>query len=313
MNAEQDHHSGPERRSRWPLVAVALLLVLFGFVLHQRNRIRAHWWAYRLARTEDPEDRAYYVGSLRAVGEKGAGAVAGLARDPDADIRLFSIALLKSLGSSSGTDGLKRLLGDPDTDVREAAALALAFTGSQAATAALCEAAAFDDDDRAAAAAIGLGRLDSPRAWSSLCRSLADHPSPRVRAQAAESLVGHLLAARHPRADSSTTTDAMETAAILALVRALADRSTFAGELAIERSIAGARAFAGRLGKSGVDGSAARTPPPERTVAAIAAQGLSRLTGRVIRPSKDPTPAEQADYADQCVRWYRAFSAEASP
>ena len=178
------------------------------------------------------------------------------------------------------------------------------------ATVVLREAVASENENRAAAAALALGRIDAPRAWRSLCKAIADHPSPRVRAQATESLAGHLSTPRNRNATMQAETAEIETHAFRALVLALADQATFAGRLGIERSIDNARAFARQ---SGYPPPSPSTTPGARSVADIAARCLSSLTGQAITPKADSNRTEQADFADRCNRWYRQRDSKSHP
>ncbi len=297
----------------WPVVVIVLLLALFTLTILQRNPIRSYWWAYRLTRTEDGVERAYFLASLSAVGEDATGPIAGLSRNEYSDIRLLSIGLLQSLPHQGGFERLAQLLGDEDADVRESAALAIAFMATDTAAEALCEAVDSENVNRAAAAALALGRIDAPRARRSLCKAIVDHPSPRVRAQATESLAGHLLTPQNRNATAQTETAEFEPHIFRALVQALADQATFAGRLGIERSIDSARTFARQAGNPLSTRPSTSTSPRVRCVADIAARYLSSLTGQAITPMVDLTPTEQAVFADRCNRWYRQRESEPHP
>lgn len=295
------------KQSRWPVVVIVLLLILFTLILLQRNRIRSYWWSYQLTRTEDVVDRTYFLASLAAVGEDAAGPIARLSRNQYSDVRLLSIELLQSLPHQGGLEHLARLLGDVDADVRESAALALAFMATDAATKVLRDAVASENANRAAAAALALGRIEPSLAWRSLCQAAKNHPSPRVRAQAIESLAGHLIASRNQN------TAEIETRVFQALVQALADRATFAGRLGIERSIDNARNFARQAGNPLSTRLSPSTSPAVRCVADIAARCLSSLTGQAITPRVDSDHTEQAVFADRCHHWYRQCESGSRP
>ena len=296
-------------RSRWFPVAILLLVALFTVVVLQRNHIRAHWWAYRLTLTEDLDLRGYYLASLSAVGESGAGATRRLARHEDPDVRLLAIFALNALPEGERISELRRLLHDSDLDVREAAALALVFVGSAESTAILCETAVAKAADSATAAVAALGRSNDPRAKQTLCSVLRDHPRADVRAQAAESLGGWLDMIRDDSDHSEIRDEALGCEGIAALVDALSDEAIFSGPLLLERQIADAAQAMNRPDVSG--GFSCDVPPPDepRSVAQIAAAAMSRLTGMTVRPSPEPATPTSANLAEDSCRLYRQQAA----
>ena len=291
-------------RSRWFPVAILLLVALFTVVVLQRNRIRAHWWAYRLTLTEDLDLRGYYLASLSAVGDSGAGAIRRLGRYDDPDVRLLAIFALNALSRSEQTAELRRLLHDSDLDVREAAALALVFVGSAESTAILCETAVAKAADSASAAVGALGRSNDPHAVQTLCSVLRDHPRADVRAQAAESLGGWLDMIHHDSDQSVIRDEALGCEGIAALVDALSDEAIFSGPLLLERQIADAAQAMNQSNNSGALDYDALPKDEPRSVAQIAAAGLSRLTGLTVRASLETATPKSANLAEEYCRLY---------
>lgn len=303
----EDIASAPQSQSarrRWPLALVLLFCCLV--IIHQRNRIRAYWWSSCLVRTDDLGARGYYLASLAAVGDKAAGAIERLSRNEDPEVRALAIYPLKSLPAEAAMETLHRLLNDSDRDVRESAAVALVFMSSAGARAVLRETAA-SEEPGAAEAVSALGRSQDAADLEALCQALARHPSPAVRAQAAESLAARLME-ETVRGESEAPAVAPHGCdAFLALVQSLADDATFSGLLSLEREIAAAAGFAQRQGRSAfaADRAPGPAPPPRRTVADVAAKGLSSLTGRALVPRKDRSAVQQATLAAWCRRIYR--------
>lgn len=294
----------PRSARRWLLPALVLLLPCL-IVIHQRNRIRAYWWASCLVRTDDLGARGYYLASLAAVGDKAAGAIKRLSRHEDPTVRALAIFPIKSLSQEVALRALRRLLNDSDMDVRESAAVALVFMSSTGAWSVLRETAV--SQERGAAAAVGaLGRSQAPSDLEALCQALSRHRSPAVRAQAAESLAARLLEEELPAEPEDLVASPHGCDPFLTLVRSLGDDATFWGSLSLEREIAAAARFVGRQGRIAlsVGGGFGSAPTPRRSVADIAAKGLSSLTARVVTPQTDQSAAQQAVFADRCRRWY---------
>jgi hypothetical protein len=299
----------PAARSRWPSVAIVLLLCLFGLAMLYRNNLRAHWWATRLAAAEDLQSRAYYVASLTAVGDAACGAIHRLAKDPRPEVRSLAIPAMIRLSEKSRLAELDGLLGDADADVRESAATALAFMDADGAARLLIEHAESPQPPAAAACVAALGRLSSPEALAALCKTAASHSDPLVRAQAVESLVACVtIAALGEPGEVSPFRSSRDP--ILVLVLALGDQAIFTGHLALERQIATVSTAVSskappsrdKIARFHQDSPPLLAPAAPRSVAEIAAHWLSSLTGRQITPA-DLGSAGPAELADQCRRW----------
>lgn len=296
------------RRPIWFPAALTLMLALFALVVFQRDRIRAHYWAIRLSRSDDLAQRAYYLNGLMALGERAAGAIEVLAEHESPDVRLLALAALKAMPETAANKIAGGLITDPDREVREAAALTLVFCDSSRGLDLLREWARMESEAPAAAAVAALARSPSLHAAESLCGALSGHSSPRVRAQAAESLA-EWLGGLDGELDSIASLAAQHDP-FRALVEALGDEATFVGLLALERDIAAAEEFVrgrgyavgGELPSRTQPGAAVPQAAPEagRTVAQVAAAGLSRLTGETIRPASESRIDDPAAFAEHC-------------
>lgn len=295
-------------RSWWFWLAIGVFVCLFAVVIHQRNRIRAHWWGARLAETttEDPTMQAYYLASLAAVGDSATGAINRLARHERADVRALAVVALARLPDGHGLEDLRRLLEDDDRDVAESAALSLAFMSGDGAgdrsLQVLTEAASSDKPMSAAAAIAALSRIHTADALEPLCGAAAGHLKPLVRAQAVESLGAWLRTS--PRHGSPTTTRPVgDSDPVSVLVAALSDQGTFSGRLSLERQIDAAEAAMNEHSDAQATGeSSGHAASKRRTVAEVAAASLGALTGRTFDHQVERTTAQQADLITQCHR-----------
>jgi len=282
---------------RWFLIALGMMVVLFAAAMFGRDRIRAHWWSYRLAGAEDTPSQSYYLGALSAVGSSARGAVERLAVSEEPQLRAMAVAVLTSTTETWSVEILGRLLNDTDVDVRESAALALGFMRTDPARAVLCQ--AVEADVGAAAAVYALGRTGGAAARDLICDVPASHPSPAVRAQAVETLADMIRMDEAGPAPS----DARVNSACdpwLRLAGALADDGAFTGLLAIEREVEGAMAFASSGHPLGAVSATSRPVEGVRTVGRVAAKQLSALTGDAIVPVVELSPGRQAELADRC-------------
>ena len=301
-------HQG--KQSHWPAVAIVVLLCLFAAAMYQRNSLRAHWWAARLAASQDLRTRAYYIALLTSVGDSAAGAIHRLTQDSRPEVRALAIPAMARLSKKDKLTELGGLLADPDDEVRDSAATALAFMDNNPATRILIEHARSNQTRSAASSVAALARLSSPAAVSTLCGTVASHPDPFVRAQAVESLASYI--AGEPREELLAPPSSQPANdPILLLVRALQDQAPFTGRLALERQIAAVTSVVStspppRPDKSTnlhLDAAPTSSSTLQRPVAEVAAHWLSTLTDHQITTAASRTAAEQAELADQYRRW----------
>lgn len=266
------------------------MAIVFVCVIVFRNRIRCEWWAYRLAAATAPADQAYYVSCLSAGGDSALPAIRRLSADSRPEIRSIALLLIGQLKIETIVEIIPPLLHDSDRDIRETAGTTLAFSGAPAAIALLCDTAASPHDGVACSALASLGRTADPAAIAALCDTLARRPQPLVRAQAAESLAEAIT----PTAEANRSAATPACDPVAALVHALADTEPFAGILATEHQIGRVSAHVARQTTQPVSQPAMQFS--RRTVADIAAAGLSRLTGEPIaaQPVED-----EASFSDR--------------
>ena len=299
----------PTAKSRWPALAIVVLLCVFSAVMLHRNNLRAHWWAARLAAAEDLRSRGYYIASLTAVGDAACGAIHRLAADSRPEIRALAIPAMARLSEKARLAELDVLLSDVDDDVRESAATALAFMGNDAATRILIDGVQSGGSAAAASCVAALGRLSSPDALGAVCKAAASHSDPAVRAQAVESLAAcvtiEALGEQGIAASARPSCDP-----ILVLVSALTDQAIFTTHLALERQIATVAAAVSskaapppdKITRFRLEDAPHAGPAAPRTVAEVAAHWLTSLTGHPITPV-DPGSSGPAELADQCRQW----------
>ena len=316
MDGEETTKVAAKRRGprTWVFPAsIGILIVLFAVAMFQRNRIRAHWWAYRLNQVEDLSDEqlTFYASSLAAAGDDAIGAVASLTRNDRPEVRSLAVAVLGQLPVDSSVSLLEQLLYDADRDVRESSALTLAFLDDPRAEIALVKALHDDDPAGAAAAASGLGRVATGSAQIALAVALERHERPTVRAQAVESLAESLFAVGDLATGHAAGEGPDEQAEpVSALVGALDDTALFEGELTTERQVAAAAGFVASSTTLPVDFDGQK--PSGRSVADVAAGALRNLSGEDVTVI-ERSPAEQAKLADALRGPIEARRRAASP
>lgn len=293
------------RRSEFPLLAIAIMVLAFLAVIWQRDRIRAQWWLYRLPRVESLEEQAYYVACLASIRDAGAGAIGALAANNDEEVAALAIPASQGLSVGARLSVLRQLLRHGDLDVRLGAATAISFIDDPRAVSELIAASKSGNAEFASAALAGLSRVQGAAAVAAVSEALRSHENPMVRAQAAESLGQHVRALiGTARSASGAASQPIEQCKMVAtLAAALADTGTFAGQLALEREVeAVSAAVTAREGMRVTTSNVAQTPPTDksRVVGEVAAMMLSELTGHIIAVDGGH---QSTDIAEQCCRW----------
>lgn len=265
-------------------ICLVALVAMFVLVLIERNRIRSHWWAWRLQYATDLATQGYFLASLAGVGDAAFGAVSHLARSDRSDVRGFAVYALQKMPPESASTELGRLLTDTELDVREAAATALVFAEHESATQTLIRAAGSVNADEAAAAIAGLGRINSESALSAICHAARSHESPFVRAQSLEALTDQLLSTVD---DTATSRPSSGCSMIDTLIDALPDDARFQGQLSLERQKRSAALF---LASRTATKPAEDLLPTERAVGTIAGACLTEITGDAVH---GPCPVDE--------------------
>lgn len=267
------------------IATLVIMAIAFATIVLFRNRIRCEWWGRQLAAATTPTDQAYYISCLSAVGDDALPAISRLSRDPRPEIRSIALLLIAQRPIATVVEIIPPLLHDADRDIRESAGTTLAFSGAPAAIALLCDTAVSPSQEIACSALASLGRTSDAAAIATLCDALTRRPHSVVRAQAAESLAEAITPSAERTFAALATTKSCDPVA--ALVHALADAETFHATLATENQILRVTAHMATRTTQPVSQPAPR--PAVRTVADIAAAGLSRLTGETIeaRPAEN--------------------------
>ncbi len=270
------------------IATLVFMTIAFATVVIFRNRIRCEWWGHQLAAATTPTDQAYYISCLSAFGDDALPAISRLARDPRPEIRSIALLLIGRRPITTIIEIIPPLLHDPDRDIRESAGTTLAFSGTPAAIALLCDTAESPNQEVACSALASLGRTSDALAIATLCDALTRRPHALVRAQAAESLAEAIT----PSAERTfaSLAQAKSCDPVATLVHALADTETFHAILATEHQIL--RVTAHMATRTTQPVSQPAPLPSVRTVADIAAAGLSRLTGATIEPRAAENEAE---------------------
>jgi len=273
---------------------LAAMVVAFLIVVVQRDNIRARYWAHQLKQTDDLAEQAYYIACLTSVGDSAAESVESLVWDSRKEIRMLAIPASKGLTPRIRHEFvLNMLLIAEDDELQASAATAIALSHWEPGEQFLIAVSQSPEESTACAAAGGLSRIDSAAAADALCSIIQTNKSPKVRAQAVESLAAHL----QPSLDNpGAITGKFDP--ITVMVQALRDSGEFTGKLAAEREIdtvsTAVTARKGlRVATSGPCAAAART------VASVAACVLTDLTGEAI----EAIPADfaaQSRLVDRC-------------
>jgi hypothetical protein len=277
----------------WHTCAIAVIAIICILAVIERDRVRAHWWAWRLAQTTDIRQRDYLLACLTSVGEASAGALNNLAGNSDASLRLIAVFGLCKIPPALAIPGLSSLLSDQAIEVRLQAATSLAFFDTPAAIETLYRAAKSESADEAGAAVAGLARVPAPLALPALCDASRTSKSPYVRAQTIESM-GELLTSEDGQPSPGCDP-------LMQLIECLSDQGKFDGYLALELEVSKATKAASKSAPTSLKGPATSdTPPSDRTVRQIAATILQQATGVPIRADANRTESERAELATRC-------------
>lgn len=224
-----------ERLTRWAAIIVLAACVA---VVWQRDRVRAAWWAHRLANSTSIDEQNHCFTMLAALRGNATPAAISLLHDPRGHIRSCGIALLETLAGDDAEAALSQLR---DQVWAASDPVALAMT-------------------------VAIGRSSAANAETSIIDLAEKHPSPNVRAQAAECL--GIAGKSSPQ--------------ILSILQRLTgDGAPITAELFAEESSRGAAAF---LSSSQPTSAPARP----RTVSDVAGTALSALQRAASQPKDSP-------------------------
>jgi hypothetical protein len=269
---------------------IAIMVVLWLVVIFFRNDIRAHWWAYRMARTADHEQRMSCFLRLASLKDRAVPAVLPLLNEPDAGVRSFVVAVLHHGTSERALQGLVTASSDPDLNVRRSAIQGLALRGDPPALRALERLLRESDERTAMMAANALGSALSPDGQRALIDAVISHPRPGVRVEAIRTLA-----------------DARATEAVPALIEALTDHDVYEGVTEADtKALAGFDAVAVQfMAREGLAESPAMNVEKRHVVGECALEALLAITGR----ENFDGVWEQAQVDDLATDWRAWWSA----
>lgn len=284
------------RRSIWFPIVLIGMVVAFATVVIQRDRIRAHWWAWKINRTTDALEQAQLIQLLVGALPDSEPVILSLLDSDSPSVRLLAQVPIGQLSDESAVPALTGLLDDADRRVREAAGLALVFRSSDASRASLVAVAESEERVAAAAAAYSLSRDTDKSTICVLARLVSTHPSPLVRAQALESLVDRLTETAKDKRAALSENEACDP--ILSVVEATSDDGLFDGILAMENEIAEARDFMSTQHGPVEQPAESDEANTRRSVGEFARGLISDRFGVDIPADRQLTTVEQAEIAD---------------
>jgi hypothetical protein len=246
-------------------IIIAVMVLLWLLVILFRNDIRAHWWAYRMARTANYDQRMSCFLRLASLKDRAVPAVLPLLNEPDAGARSFAVAVLHHGTSKKALQGLITASSDSDPNVRRSAIQGLAFRGDPPALEALERLLREDNERTAMMAANALGLVPTPDARRILMEAVTSHPRPGVRVEAIRALA-----------------DARATEAVSALIEALADLGVYEGVTEADtKAVAGFDAVAAQfMAREGLSELPAIEVKKRHVVGECALEALLAITGR---------------------------------
>lgn len=168
---------------------IGAMVACCALIVWQRNAIRARWYARKLSQAQNPADVAYAAAALSAMGPAALKPAIQLLDNPRPDIRVLATLIVARSNDPSAGRALFETLSDNDLDVRLSAAVQLGLMpGSYAIVGDLAKLASEAPLESSLAAIVALEKQPSTASARVLRDLASSHPSPSVRAQAAESL-----------------------------------------------------------------------------------------------------------------------------
>ncbi|UCF34890.1 MAG: HEAT repeat domain-containing protein [Phycisphaerales bacterium] len=246
-------------------IIIAVMVLLWLLVVLFRNDIRAHWWAYRMARTADYEQRMSCFLRLASLKDRAVPAVLPLLDEPDAGVRSFAVAVLHHATSEKALQGLVTASSDSDPNVRRSAIQGLALRGDPPALESLEGLLRESDEGTAMMAASALGSVPSPDGRRVLIEAVTSNSRCGVRVEAIRALA-----------------DARATEAVPALIEALTDCDIYEGVTEADTKAAAAfDAVAVQfMAREGLTESPEMIVEKRHVVGECALEALLTITGR---------------------------------
>jgi len=287
-----------QRRSRLPLIVIAITAAACLAALSLRTPLRARYWAWRVAHAANPAERGLHLGALCNAGDGGRWGIAALLAHADPEVRQYGVLSLHYLRTAWGRARLLERLRDADGNVRRLAAVGLAVHGDDGVVPTLRALYESGDLDSAVAACLALERLATPAAVAALDALSRVPADPDCRAALVNALEAVGTAECAP-----------------ALLRLLADghACTLAPrfEGIEQRVLAGLATM--NLSDSDLRSLGPAGPPSTQatqTVAERAAAALARITGVQAAFSSSASEAERAQATERWQAWLAERAAE---
>ncbi|UCG16032.1 MAG: HEAT repeat domain-containing protein [Phycisphaerales bacterium] len=274
-------------------LGIAAMAAVWVIVILSRHAIWAHWWAYKLQRTDDVAERLEYLARLAGLGEASVPVAADLIRSNDVEFRSFGVFLLSKADSPVAAAHLRSAINDEDEDIRRTALQAYAAGGGPNVMRELVRLMNGDRSDVALTATAQLAVTRRAEAIPILIDAVRMHANVAVRVQAIQSLA---------MADATEAVDA--------LIDCLDDTTTYVGQTATEEAAAralNAVANAGSLPDhiTHTDG----VMEPAHVVGGEAAKALRIITGQSFGYRHDDETAR----ASAIAAWRQWRESQAEP
>ena len=285
--------------ARFRRIGVARLAIGFTLIaclgaLFLRGPLRARYWAWRLANTEEMQARAVYLGALCNAGNDARWAVHVLLTDERPTVRAYGAMVLQHVSARWGREALVSALRDEDEVVQRLAALGLAIRRDDTVAPKLIALYHQGSASAAVAACHALGRLATPAAVAAL-RQLAQQPAP---ADYRAAVVDGLAVVAGPACDAAVASECVR-----ALIGLLADDRTCSLPLPEEVELA---RLGPLLAAQGHVASAPTTTAMAQSVADRAASALARITGHNVQASWSDAPPDARAAAIQAWQAWAA-------
>lgn len=278
----------PPRRSRWSWWVIAGMVVVWIVVLLQRNTIRAHWFAYRLERTESPFTRFAMYERLVKLEWAALGPAERLLSSPDPGVRSLALGVLGKLRNERVDVLLRRSCYDEDEEVRRQAIEAVITRHGADNVQHLRSLLAGPQERTAMMTAFALALEGSDESKALIIEGLGEASQPGVQVE----LIAGCEMLRLQEA-------------VAALIELLGDPGAFEGET--EQYRYARRLIEGNRSRLPVEPPDAMTaefaPPRKQVVGERAAEALERITGQTPPPEMPADPeAMKAFWRDWASR-----------
>jgi D-glycero-D-manno-heptose 1,7-bisphosphate phosphatase len=181
-----------------PWRAILVLLLLFAAAMFGRQTLRAQWWTWRLARTDEPARRALLTQRLATLHPQSLAPTLKLLDHPDEQVRRAAAQIVGTYDDPAALAGLVRACTDSSAAVREAAFAALNQQPHKASVDALMDLATNERQEVAALALFYLAGRQDQRAHAMLINAIAQEEHLALRMEAISAARIYLVDAAVP-------------------------------------------------------------------------------------------------------------------